>query len=135
MDQFTNVPDRGKINREDAHASDRNFIIAKKGNDYLVVKLEAIACFYTKEKLVFAVDKEGKKMMVDDTALAQLEERLDPETYFRINRQVIVSIHYIRRFRIFQRQRIEIELDVVVPFALVASQSGSIGFRKWIYAH
>ena len=114
--------------------NNKGIVIAKKGNDYLIVKLEDIACFYTKEKLVFAIDKDGKKYLIDDT-LTQLELQLDPLTYFRINRQAIVSITYIKRFRTFERLRIEIELNLPTPVVFLTSQSATIAFRKWIYKH
>jgi DNA-binding LytR/AlgR family response regulator len=112
----------------------KGIVIAKKGNDYLIVKLEDIACFYTKEKLIFALDKDGKRYLIDDT-LTQLELQLDPVIYFRINRQVIVSITYIKRFRTFERLRIEIELNLPSPVLFLTSQSATIAFRKWIYRH
>jgi DNA-binding LytR/AlgR family response regulator len=113
---------------------EKSRVIGRKGNDHIVIKLDHIAFFFTKEKLVFLVDREGQKFLIDGS-LQHLEERLDGDVFFRVNRQEIVSIHYIKSFRTFERLRLEIELALPKPFKLYTSQNATIAFRKWVYKH
>lgn len=113
---------------------DKVRLIARKGNDHIVVKLADIAFFFTHEKQVFLVDQEGQKVLIDDT-LQHLEESLDENVFFRINRQCIVNIHFIKSFSTFKRLRMEIQLVFPQPYKLYTSQNAAIAFRKWIYKH
>ena len=110
----------------------RAFVVTRKGNDRLLLRLEDIACFFLQAKIAFALTRDGKKYLLEEN-LTQLESMLDPHQFFRVSRQAIVSIHYIRRFRNFGRLRIEVELDVPVPYTVLTSQPASALFRKWIY--
>lgn len=119
------------FSREVTLANGKAIVLAKKGNDYVVIRLNEIAFFFTKERLVFAIDKDGKKYIITKT-IAQLEQGLDPNVFFRINRQCIINMYFIKRFRTYQRSRIEIELHLPEPVFLLISQSATISFRRWI---
>lgn len=112
----------------------KNLVIARKGLDHIVFKIEDIACFYTSEKLVFLLDKEGQKYLLDES-LSQLEKELDPALFFRANRQYLVHIRYIKKFRTYQRLRIQVELAIPGAHLVLTSQLLTASFRKWIYGH
>src|SRR3984957_11818218 len=58
------------------HEKKRSRIIVKKGLEFQTVKLEDVAYFFTEHKLIFLVDKDGKKYLADKNNLADLEEDL-----------------------------------------------------------
>lgn len=53
-----------------------------------------IAYFYSENKVTFAVTRKGQEHIID-LSLNKLMEQLDPERFFRANRQVLVSIDAI----------------------------------------
>ncbi len=112
----------------------KKLIVGRKGLDHIVFNMEDVACFYTSNRLVFLLDKEGVKYILDEN-LSHLEKELDPSLFFRVNRQYIVHIRFVRKFRTYKRVRIQIELNLPSTVLLYTSQAITAPFRKWIYGH
>lgn len=67
------------------------------GDDKLfTLQIDTIAYFYSENKVTFAVAKHGKEYIID-LSLDKLTEQLDPDRFFRANRQIIVSVDAIER--------------------------------------
>ncbi|MDB6159512.1 MAG: response regulator receiver protein [Gammaproteobacteria bacterium] len=69
-------------------------IASRLGDRLRFLELARVTHFYAEEKMTFAVS-EGKAYGVDHT-IAQLEQRLDPKTFFRIHRGTLVNITWIK---------------------------------------
>ncbi|MBL7746201.1 MAG: response regulator transcription factor, partial [Chitinophagaceae bacterium] len=69
-------------------------LVVKRGLEYISLKMDDIVLFYTENKLVFVSDVNGKKYIAENN-LADLEEMLDNNQFFRVNRQYIVNIDFI----------------------------------------
>jgi DNA-binding LytR/AlgR family response regulator len=94
--------------------------------------LEDVVLFFTENKLVYVIDKNARKYLVDKN-LSDLEVELDAKTFFRVNRQFIVNINYIRSFKAYERVKLQIELTVSdLNYFIVVSQETAPFFRKWI---
>lgn len=65
-------------------------IIVKKGLESIALRLEEVALFSADNKIVYAIDRGGKKYLADKS-LSELEADLDPSIFFRANRQYIVN--------------------------------------------
>jgi DNA-binding LytR/AlgR family response regulator len=107
-------------------------LIVRKGIENIALRTNDIVLIYTEEKLVFAVDKEGRKYMVDKK-LAELEEELDASIFFRANRQYIVNISFIKSYKTYER--VKLQVDLAMPnlnHHIVVSQEMAPFFRKWI---
>jgi hypothetical protein len=64
-------------------------ILVKIGYNLKVIKTEEICCFYSENKIVYAQTLE--RSFPTDFTLDELEEVLDEKTFFRVNRQFIIS--------------------------------------------
>jgi DNA-binding LytR/AlgR family response regulator len=107
-------------------------LIVKKGLENISLLLENVALFFTENKVVYVIDKSGRKYLCDKN-LSDLEEELDKKTFFRVNRQYIVNIDYIRSFKTYERVKLQLELTVSdVNCFIVVSQETAPSFRKWI---
>ena len=110
----------------------RTRILVKKGVEYISLKLEDVAFFYTEEKLVFAIDKMRQKYVVDKN-LSGLEADLDSAIFFRANRKYIVNINFVKGYKPYQK--VKLIVDMMLPdlnHAIVVSQETAPYFRKWI---
>ena len=88
--------------------------------------------FFTENKIVYVIDKTGRKYLIDKN-LSDLEVELDNKTFFRVNRQYIININYIRSFKAYERVKLQIELTVTdLNYFIVVSQETAPLFRKWI---
>lgn len=92
-----------------------------------------IAYFYAMDKNVFLITSTGSTYPIDYT-LDKLQEAIDPEKFFRINRKMIVSFDAIKNMIPFSRSRIKIELNPTEPKdveALVSVERSS-SFKEWM---
>jgi DNA-binding LytR/AlgR family response regulator len=107
-------------------------ILVKKGLENISLLLEDTVLFFTENKIVYVIDKSGRKYLIDKN-LTDLETELDNKTFFRVNRQYIVNINFIRSFKAYERVKLQIELTVSdLNYFIVVSQETAPFFRKWI---
>lgn len=108
----------------------RRFVV-RKGAEYITVPVEQVAYFCTEHKITFLVANDGQRFMVDD-ALTVVESQVSPARFFRANRQHLVSVESIARFRPGGRGQVELELLHPPGFLITVSQERAAEFRRWI---
>jgi DNA-binding LytR/AlgR family response regulator len=97
------------------------------------VSTEDIAYFYTDNKINFLCTSDNRKYPLDFN-LDQLETQLDPEQFFRINRQFIINIHAIAEMRAYTKARVNIKLNPPCPHETIVSVERSAAFKQWLGA-
>lgn len=107
-------------------------MVVKRGQEHLFLLLDDIVLFYTENKIVYIIDKNGKKYLVDKN-LSDLEEELDKTLFFRANRQYIVNINYVKGYKTYERVKLQLDLHVAVNHCIVISQETAPLFKKWIH--
>jgi len=108
-------------------------LVVRKGLEHIALKMEEIVLFYTENKLVYVIDRIGKKYLADKN-LSDLEEDLDENIFFRANRQYIVNLNYIRGFKTYEK--VKLQVDLMVPdinHCIIVSQENAPQFRQWIF--
>lgn len=110
----------------------KNFLV-QYGTKIKKVKVDSIAYFYAHDKAVYAVTKEGKKHILDKT-LENIEQSMDPQMFFRINRKIIISEGAIKDMTAYSRSRIKLEIEPKAPSEIepIVSIERSPDFKKWI---
>lgn len=105
-------------------------VIGKKGTEFIALELDDAAYFFTEHKVVFVRDFSGRQLILDKT-LSEIEEQLDKEKFFRLNRKFIAQLKAIERFkpdngkiRIFLKPEMRAEIHV--------SKETAPAFRDWI---
>jgi two-component system, LytTR family, response regulator len=107
-------------------------LVVKKGLINVLLKVEDIILFYTEDKIVYVIDKEGKKY-ISDQKLSDLQDMLDSHDFFRANRQYIVNINYIKSYKSYDRVKLSVDLNYSeLNHLIVISQETAPYFRKWI---
>ena len=108
-------------------------LVVKKGIESIALPFDDIVLFFTENKVVYVIDKSGKKYLSDKN-LSDLEMELDKNRFFRANRQYIVNINYIRSFKPYEKVKLQIDLATTdVNHAIIVSQETAPAFRKWVY--
>jgi DNA-binding LytR/AlgR family response regulator len=105
-------------------------VVARKGTEFTALEHAQIAYFFTEHKVVFVRDFEGRQFMVDEN-LGELEARLDPKSFFRINRKLIANIKAIERFKP-DNGKIAITLNPAMKEEIHVSKETAPDFREWI---
>lgn len=108
-------------------------LIVRKGTEHIALRLEEVVLFYTENKVVYAIDREGRKYLADHN-LAELEQTLDTDIFFRANRQYIVNINFIRSFKTYEKVKLHIDLTIPeLNHCIIVSQEMAPQFRDWMH--
>lgn len=105
--------------------------LVKKGSELLSLPVEQIAYFYSSNKLVCLVNKEGQKFVMDPS-LSEIEKNLDPDLFFRLNRQVLASRQSIIKIKAYAKSKLMIELMPAFQEEVTVSQENLSSFKEWM---
>lgn len=108
----------------------KRFLI-NMGSKIKSIETENIACFYVLEKGCYLETFEGRNYPVD-FSLDKLENLVNPEYFFRINRQAMINFKAIDRISILSKSRIRIETNPKSEIEMMVSSNKSHAFRQWL---
>lgn len=106
--------------------------MVKIGEHYRSVPVSAIRCFYIAERSTFILDDTGKNHPVD-YSLEKIEQLVDPNLFFRINRNFIIAYGSIGDIINYSSNRLKIILygwdrkDIIL-----VSRERVASFKAWI---
>lgn len=107
------------------------FLISK-ADSFLIVPTDEIAYFYSEEKLSFIKTHNNMRHMLDES-LDAIYDSLDPSRFFRINRQIIISINSIKAIHNYFNYKLK--LDITPPtenLNTVISRLKVSEFKEWV---
>ncbi len=109
----------------------RDRFIIRYGEHIKTIEVKDISYFYTENRANFLVTAEGKRYVIDFN-LDGLERMLNPKTFFRINRQFIVSLNAIDDMTAWTKARVLIKLKPANKQETIVSTERSPEFKKWL---
>jgi DNA-binding LytR/AlgR family response regulator len=101
------------------------------GEHIKTVSVSEIAYFYSENKATFARTFENRNYPMDYN-LDALEHMLDPQDFFRINRQYLISLKSIEEMRSYTKARVIIKLSPAVKEQPVVSSERAADFKDWL---
>jgi two-component system response regulator LytT len=114
------------------HTTPRARFLVKTGQALKAVPVDDVAYFLAEEGVVFLVTHPGKRFIVPET-LDQLEGQLDAQHFFRINRQLILSIDALQEIRPYFKGRLVLQVaPPVAGEALIVSAGRAPAFKQWL---
>lgn len=105
--------------------------LVRYGAMFITVFTREIAYFFSDHKVTYMLTRDAKKHIVDQT-LEELEDQLDPKTFFRLNRQFIASIDSITRLHTFLNRKLKVELTPRADVDVLVSRERSPEFKTWL---
>jgi DNA-binding LytR/AlgR family response regulator len=99
-------------------------------NNWIPIVTKDIACF-VRENLNYLYTFSGEKYIVDYVTLEEIEELLDPNLYYRANRQSIVHIDAIQSIKPHENQKLTLTLKAPLKMEQDISREKAPGFKKW----
>jgi DNA-binding LytR/AlgR family response regulator len=112
------------------HEYKKRFMITV-GTRIRSIETEEIAYFYSEEKLTFMVTKEGQQLPID-FSLDKLTSLLDPNDFFRISRQFLVSFGSIQTVHAHIKGKLKLELKPKCKFDVYVSGDRMSEFKEWL---
>lgn len=120
-----------KMMQEMNSAKYRERLLIKRGQQLSYLKTELTAYCYADGKLCYAVDFSSNKYLLENN-LSQLEEQLQPNTFYRINRHLLVNIEAIKKVHNWLGGRLKLELLPTTEADTVVSRERVNGFKEWL---
>jgi DNA-binding LytR/AlgR family response regulator len=114
------------------HDKKKSRVLVRKELGFHAVRVEDIVYFFTENKLVFLVDKDNKKFLAEKYSLSDLEYELDPDQFFRANRKYIINANFLKRFKMLDRSKVRVELQLPISEEIIVSQENATSFKKWL---
>jgi two-component system response regulator LytT len=109
----------------------RERLLIKRGQQLSYLKTEMTAYCFADGKLCYAVDFSNNKYLLEST-LSQLEEQLQPNKFYRINRHLLVNIESITKVHTWLGGRLKLELLPGTTAETVVSRERVNGFKEWL---
>ncbi|MBN2484622.1 MAG: response regulator transcription factor [Bacteroidales bacterium] len=90
-----------------------------------------IGYFYTENKICYAVDKGNKEHILNYT-LENLEEELDPEMFFRANRNTVIHVDSVNRVEDYFGGKLHVTLVPPYKAEVIVSRLKNSAFKNWL---
>jgi len=107
-----------------------HFLVSVKGDKMIPLLASDIAYIFIDLGIVIAKTFDGKSFILDFT-LDELANKLNPNDFFRANRQFIIAKNSIKEVDSWFNNRLSINLNVAIPEKILISRTRVTEFREW----
>jgi two-component system response regulator LytT len=118
------------LNKQQGIACKRRFLV-KQGQKFIPLETSEIAYFYTEDKVSFIRTFMDQRFVVDHS-LDELEQLLDPNHFFRANRQFIVSPKSLDGIHNHFNGKLKINLKPSLSDEVFVSRERAADFKNWL---
>ncbi len=108
----------------------KSFLVYVK-DQIIPVSVDQIAYFFLDHEMVYCVTNQHKKYIMDQ-ALDKIGSQLDPEVFFRANRQYIVSRLAVRSVVQHFNRKLKLQLSPPPEEEVLISKTKSAVFKRWL---
>jgi DNA-binding LytR/AlgR family response regulator len=120
--QVLQNPQQGKQYKE-------KFVVNVR-NNWIPILTKDIACF-VRDNLNYLYTFSGERYIVDFVTLEEIEDILDPQHFYRANRQSIVHIDAIQSIKPQENQKLILTLKAPLKMEQDVSREKAPSFKKW----
>ncbi|MFD2726801.1 LytR/AlgR family response regulator transcription factor [Hyunsoonleella rubra] len=103
----------------------------KVGQHLKLINIDEIECFYSENKGTYLHTVDGRNYLMD-TTLEHLQDELEPQTFFRINRKFFVNINAIKDMVSYTNSRLQIKLNSYNEQQVIVARERVKDFRAWL---
>ncbi|SDL09358.1 two-component system, LytT family, response regulator [Catalinimonas alkaloidigena] len=118
------------INKPTQAAYKQRFLV-KVGTKMFSIHVDEIAYFYTADKTVYLMTRDGRHIPID-YYLDQLANLLDPQVFIKANRQYILRHDAIESMHTYSSSRVKVKLIPEEPREVIISTDKVPQFKEWL---
>jgi two-component system, LytTR family, response regulator LytT len=117
--------------KENLSSKYKNRFLGKVGQRTYFIQVQDVAYFTADNKIVHLVARDGKRYLKNAT-MEKLEQILDPQIFFRVNRKIIIHIDAIEQIKPYDNNRLIIMVKGI-PAAeeIIISREKVAEFKIW----
>ena len=108
----------------------RSSFLVSYRHKMLMVDIQEVAYLFVKERGVFLKKKDGQEYILD-FYLDDLERQLDPNQFYRANRQFLVSRSSIEEIETYFNGRLILKVKPESGASVIISKSKASEFKRW----
>lgn len=105
--------------------------LVKIGDRFRSVKTEDIAWFMFDEGITFAFTFENIRFPIN-YSIDQLSLRIDPDSFFQVNRKFVINFESIRNIHTWFNSRLKLEIDPKPKEDIIVSRERVKDFKLWL---
>ena len=103
----------------------------KIGQHLKMIAVDTIECFYSENKATYLHTSTNRDYLIDET-LDGLVQKLQPETFFRVNRKFFVNINSIKDIIAYTNSRLKLLLNSYTGTEIIVSRERVKDFKDWL---
>jgi DNA-binding LytR/AlgR family response regulator len=105
--------------------------VIKVGEHLKTIAVKDILYFYSQDKATFCNTTDGRNHILDFT-IEQLEEMVDSEIYFRVNRKYLVQANAIKDIITYTNSRLKLILQGSTDKDIIVARERVVDFKQWL---
>lgn len=105
--------------------------VIKVGEHLKTVLTEDVEIFLSENKATYLLSRDSKRYIIDFT-LDQIQDAIDPKSFFRINRKYLIHIDGIKDIITYSNSRLKLELHHFNADDLIVSREKVTLFKDWL---
>lgn len=109
----------------------RERFLVRQGQRLFSVPIHQIAYFFSRNKMTFLQAADGHEWLIDYT-MDEVEQMLDPQRFFRVNRQIIAELRAIERVNLYFNGKLKISLQPTFQEEVLVSRDKAGALRRWL---
>lgn len=106
------------------------FLAHYKGG--IVPVAESKAAYFLKDTIIYLATTDNEKLVTDYATIDEIEELVNPERFFRANRQMIIHIDQVDTYKKHDTGKIEVHLKCDKNLKVDVSREKANAFVEWI---
>jgi len=113
------------------HKKYKSRFLVKFGDNIQFKNTDEIAYFFADDKITYLVSVEGRRFIID-YKLEQLEDFLDPQFFFRLNRKFVIKIAAVQKIKALINSRLQVFLKPNFEQEIYVSKDKMNHFKNWL---
>ena len=105
--------------------------LVRLGETISSIKIEDISFFIAEDGITLLVNNDGKRYPVD-YSMDALEALISPDSFFRINRKVLVNINKIQQVHTYFNSRLKLAIKNLQEEESIVSRERVNDFKLWL---
>ena len=109
----------------------RERFLVSKGDELVPLKTDDISFIYKDANQTKAFTPKGDSYILSLT-MNDLEQQLNPDKFFRLNRQYIANINYVKKISVFFSNKLSVRIQGCDDAHVYVSKERSAKFKEWL---
>lgn len=101
------------------------------GQHLKLIELSEVSCFYSENKATYIHTSTNRSYLLD-CSLDKLENEVDPQKFFRVNRKFLIAMKDIEDILSYSNMRLEVKLKNYSGEQIIVSRERVKDFKEWL---